>query len=212
MTSATLPESDRAPWVRRGTILTWINLAYNVVESVVSLAAGVAAGSVSLIGFGLDSAIEFTSSVLVLWRLQVDGHHGHRARAERVGVRVIGGCFVALALFVAVEAIESLWRREAPEVSGVGMAIAIASVLIMPLLARAKRQVAVRLDSGTMAADARQTDFCAYLSAILLGGLLLNAAFGWWWADPVAALVMVPIIVREGLEGLKGRSSCGCAH
>jgi divalent metal cation (Fe/Co/Zn/Cd) transporter len=212
MTSASLPVIDRAPLVRRGAWLTGINLAYNVIEAVISLLAGIAAGSVSLIGFGIDSTIELASSMLVIWRLRVDHVDHRRAQAERIGVRVIGVSFLALSAFVFYEAVEALWRREAPAVSPVGMGLAVASVVLMPLLARAKRDVAVRLGSGTMAADARQTDFCAYLSAILLVGLALNALFGWWWADPVAGVCMAPIIAREGWDGVRGRSACGCTH
>ncbi|MCU0635067.1 MAG: cation transporter [Gemmatimonadaceae bacterium] len=203
---------DRAPVARRGVVLTWINLVYNAIEAVISLAAGVVAGSVSLIGFGIDSTIELSSSVMALWRLQVDSDVDRRARAERVGLRLIGASFLALAAFVTYEAGEALWRREVPDESPVGIAIAACSALCMPLLARAKRRVAEQLGSGTLAADARQTDFCAYLSVILLVGLALNALFGWWWADPVAALAMVPIIAREGADGIRGRSHCGCAH
>jgi divalent metal cation (Fe/Co/Zn/Cd) transporter len=212
MTAAAVPLPDRASLVRRGAALTGFNLAYNVVEAVISLAAGLAAGSVSLVGFGIDSTIELASSVLVLWRLRVDAEHARRERAERVGVRVIGWSFLGLACFVAYEAIEALVRHDAPSVSRMGLGLAVASVITMPVLARAKRKVAEQLDSGTLAADARQTDFCAYLSAILLVGLALNALFGWWWADPVAGLAMVPIIAREGVDGVQGRSSCGCAH
>ncbi|MCU0636164.1 MAG: cation transporter [Gemmatimonadaceae bacterium] len=212
MTSASTPVFDRAPVVRRGAILSWFNLAYNAVEAVVSLMAGVAAGSVSLIGFGIDSTIEFTSSTMALWRLRADDHLARRARAEQVGLRIIGASFLLLAAYVTWEASDALLHREAPSSSPVGLAIALCSVIVMPVLARAKRSVARQLDSGTLAADARQTDFCAYLSAILLAGLGLNTLFGWWWADPVAALAMVPIIAREGLDGVRGRATCGCAH
>jgi divalent metal cation (Fe/Co/Zn/Cd) transporter len=128
-------------------------------------------------------------------------------------LRIVGSCFTALAIYVLYESISILIRREAPERSIPGILIAAASVIIMPLLARAKRQVAAGLKSDAMRADSRQTDFCTYLSAILLAGLLLNATVGWWWADPVAALVMVPIIANEGIGTLKGKpcsDDCGC--
>jgi len=133
-----------------------------------------------------------------------------REAAERTAMRVVGVCFVFLAAYVAAEALESLWRQEAPERSPVGIAIAALSLVVMPLLARAKRRVAAGLGSGALRADSRQTDFCAYLSAVLLGGLLLNAVIGWWWADPAAALVMVPILAKEGVDGLRARSCCQC--
>src|SRR6185369_5117677 len=135
-------------------------------------------------------------------------------RMEAVTLRVVGVCFLALAAYVAYDSVSALLRREPPQESLPGIILAIASLIAMPLLARAKRRVAKGINSGAMFADARQTDFCVYLSAILLGGLLLNALLGWWWADPIAALVMVPIIVKEGIEGLRGEACCdaGSCH
>ena len=123
-------------------------------------------------------------------------------------MRLVGASFLLLATYIAYDAIHTLIRHEAPEKSIPGILLAIASLIVMPLLARAKRRVASALNSGAMKADSRQTDLCAYLSAILLGGLIVNALFGWWWADPVAGLVMIPIIVREGIEGLRGETCC----
>jgi divalent metal cation (Fe/Co/Zn/Cd) transporter len=133
-------------------------------------------------------------------------------RIVSITLRIVGVCFLALALYVGYEAIESLLRSEAPERSLAGIILAAVSVVVMPILARAKRRVTAGIRSGAMEADARQTDFCVYLSAILLGGLLANALFGWWWADPVAALVMTPIIARESVEALRGKACCddGC--
>jgi divalent metal cation (Fe/Co/Zn/Cd) transporter len=121
---------------------------------------------------------------------------------------LVGISFFILAIYVAVESATSLLRRDQPEISVVGIVLSVVSVIVMPLLARAKRRVAARLDSRALYADSRQTDICAYLSAILLGGLLLNALFGWWWADPVAALCMLPLIFREGIEAVQGRLCC----
>jgi divalent metal cation (Fe/Co/Zn/Cd) transporter len=194
-------------WVQRGRRLQYLTIGYNCLEAVVSLVAGAIAGSVSLVGFGLDSLIEVTSGGAVLWRLRRD------ARAERTALRIVGACFLALAAYVAVESAETLWQRQAPERSLPGIAIAALSVVTMPLLARAKRRVAEALRSAALRADSRQTDFCMYLSAILLGGLLLNALLGWWWADPLAALAMVPIIAKEGVDNLRGQAcggGCGC--
>ena len=189
--------------VHHGKRLQYFTIFYNCLEAVVSLGAGFVAGSVSLVGFGLDSLIEVTSGGAALWRLHRD------ERAERIALRVVGWCFVGLSIYVAFESARSLWTRAVPEHSIVGIAIAAASLVVMPLLARAKRRVAATLGSRTMAADARQTDFCTWLSAILLGGLLLNAALGWWWADPVAALLMSPIIAKEGVDALRG-DPCHC--
>jgi divalent metal cation (Fe/Co/Zn/Cd) transporter len=129
-------------------------------------------------------------------------------KAERVALRIVGACFLTLAPYITYEAGESLLAGEAPERTIPGIAVAVASVIVMPLLARAKRRVAGRIGSSALTADAKQTELCTYLSAILLGGLLLNALFGWWWADPVAALAMVPIIVKEGRTALRGETCC----
>jgi divalent metal cation (Fe/Co/Zn/Cd) transporter len=194
--------------VRRSTQLNLATLAYNSLEGIVALIAGAIAGSIALTGFGLDSLIEVSASLTALWRLRVDADMDRRARSERVSLRVIGALFLALAIYVAGEAALALYRGEAPKESIPGIVIAALSVVVMPLLARAKRGLAIQLGSGALAAESKQTSLCAYLSAILLGGLVLNATLGWWWADPIAGLAMVPIIVREGIEGLRGRSEC----
>jgi divalent metal cation (Fe/Co/Zn/Cd) transporter len=169
--------------------------------------AGLFAGSIALVGFGFDSVIECASGATMLWRLR-DGELGESR--ERIALKLVGISFLLLAAYVAVDAITALLNREAPRESLFGICVATASLIAMPLLARAKRKVARELNSGAMQADSRQTSLCAYLSGILLGGLLLNATLHWWWADPVAALVMVPIIVREGIDGLRGKTCCEC--
>jgi divalent metal cation (Fe/Co/Zn/Cd) transporter len=201
----------RPELVRRGQGLTYATLALNSLEAAVALVAGLAVGSVALLGFGVDSLIELTAGVAALWRLAADFDPARRVRVEGTSLRIIGACFLALAVYVAFEAGRSLMFRDRPAHSFPGIALAALSLLSMPLLARAKRRVAVGMGSGALAADARQTALCGYLSAILLGGLLLNAALGWWWADPLAALCMVPIIAKEGFDGVQGRSSCGCS-
>jgi divalent metal cation (Fe/Co/Zn/Cd) transporter len=201
----------RQDLVRRGLLLNYATLTYNSLEGLIAIAAGLAAGSIALVGFGLDSLIEVSASVAALWRLYRDRDALRRASAERVTLRVIGALFLALGAYVTADATRALYTRSAPDESIVGIVLAASSLAVMPLLARAKRRVALAMGSGALAAEARQTVFCTYLSAILLVGLLLNATVGWWWADPVAALVMVPIIVREGIDGLRGRSICdGC--
>jgi divalent metal cation (Fe/Co/Zn/Cd) transporter len=208
MTTATL--IDRPALVRRGLLLNWLTLGYNTVEAVVSIAAGLVAGSVALLGFGVDSGIEVTASVAAQWRLRVDVDPKQRERVERLTRRIIGGSFLALAVYVVVDSLTTLWKREAPAASRVGLVILVLSVVVMPVLARAKRRVALALESRALEADAAQTSLCAYLSVIALAGVGLNAALGWWWADPVAALLMVPIIAKEGIEGLRGVSDCDC--
>jgi divalent metal cation (Fe/Co/Zn/Cd) transporter len=206
-------DHNRQHLVRRGQGLEYFTVAWNSVEAVASIVAGLIAGSVSLVGFGLDSVIEVASGAALLWRLHQDANASRREHVERTTLKIFGWCFIALALYIVYESASTLIRHEAPERSIPGIIIASAAVIVMPLLARAKRRIAAGIESGAMHADSRQTDFCAYLSAILLGGLLMNAVLGWWWADPVAGLVMVPIIAKEGLDGLKGKAccdSCGC--
>lgn len=212
--SLDVPRIDdaRETLVRRGLRLNWLTLGYNALEAAVSLAAGLVAGSVALVGFGFDSVIEVTAAGAAQWRLRSDRHHARRERAERRTLRVIGWSFLALAAYVTWDAVLSLVERERPERSVVGIAVLVLSVVVMPVLARAKRRVAAGLGSSALDADATQTSLCAYLSAIALAGVALNAAVGWWWADPVAALVMVPIIAREGLAGIRGEPPCAdCA-
>lgn len=192
--------------VRRGRLLEYFTIGWNLLEAVAAIGAGAVAGSAALIGFGVDSLIESSSAVALLWRLR-EGKEGEQR--EKFALKLVGISFLLLAGYVAFDAVKSLILQEPPEVSYVGIAIAALSLVIMPLLARAKRRVAANLNSAAMLADSRQTDICAYLSAILLSGLLLNAVFGWWWADSIAALVMIPIIVKEGIEGLRGEN-CGC--
>jgi divalent metal cation (Fe/Co/Zn/Cd) transporter len=203
---------NRSDLVQRGRTLEYFTVAYNSAEGLISLVAGFIAGSVSLVGFGLDSLIEVTSGVALLWRLRHDRNESRREAVERITLRIIGWCFVALAVYVAFDSGLTLVQHEKPERSIPGIVVAAMSVVVMPLLARAKRRVAEGIGSAAMKADSRQTDFCTYLSAILLGGLLLNALLGWWWADPVAGLVMVPIIAKEGVDGVRGKGcqECGC--
>ncbi len=172
--------------------------------------AGALAGSISLLGFGVDSFIEVASGVAVLWRMSVDADVLRRQANERLALRIVGTCFAVLAIYIGYESITDLVHRNVPKSSLPGIILAAVSLVVMPLLSRAKRRVGRKLGSAAMNADAKQTEFCAYLSAILLGGLLLNTAFGIWWADPVAALVMVPIIAKEGYEGLQGKACDSC--
>jgi divalent metal cation (Fe/Co/Zn/Cd) transporter len=195
--------SDPSDLVARGRRLEYFTIAWNSFEAVVALVSGLLAGSVALVGFGLDSVIETASAVIVLWRFRGDEHR------ERTSQRLVGICFLLLAAYVAVESLRALWTHAQPERSLPGTLIAVAAVIVMPLLGRAKRRVAAQLNSGALHSDSRQADFCAYLSAILLAGLLLHAWLGWWWADPVAALVMMPIIAREGMQGMRGEA-CAC--
>ena len=205
-------ETTRAASVRRGRALEYLTIGWNSLEGLIAIASGLFAGSIALVGFGVDSVIEVSSGAALLWRLHLDSSE-RRERAEQVALKLVGVSFLLLAAYVAFDAVKSLVYREVPEASYIGIALAALSLAVMPLLARAKRRVAAEIGSRALQADSRQTDICTYLSAILLGGLILNALLGWWWADPVAALIMVPIIVKEGVEALRGETCCddvGC--
>jgi len=201
--------SDRLAIVQRGKSLEYFTLAWNSLEAVVSITAGFLAGSVSLVGFGFDSLIEMTSGGALLWRMHADHDPERRERAENFTLRIVGVCFLVLAAYVTFEAVHDLITRDAAERSLPGIVITALSVVVMPLLSRAKRRVGRALSSNAMMADSRQTDFCAYLSAIVLTGLLANAFFGLWWSDAVASLLLVPLITREGFESLRGKP-CAC--
>ena len=200
--------ATRGRYVRRGQRLEYFTIANNSLEGAASIIAELLAGSVSLVGFGLDSMIEVASGAALLWRLRHDMDTSRREQAERTALRTVGACFVALALYIVYESSSTLIRHVPPERSIAGIVIASASVIVMPLLARAKRRVGRQIGSGAMHADSKQADFCAYLCGILLGGLLLNAFLGWWWMDPLAGLVMVPIIAKEGTAGLRAKACC----
>ena len=203
------PSLNRPADVQRGQRLEYFTVVYNSLEGLIAIVSGAAAGSVALVGFGLDSLVEVTSGAALLWRLKRDARA--REHAERLSLHIVGWCFLALAAYVAYDSLSSLIRREAPERSLPGIILAAVSLVVMPLLARAKRRVAQRISSAALSADARQTDFCTYLSAILLAGLLLNALLGWWWADPLAGLVMTPLIATEGIGALSGKTCCPSA-
>jgi divalent metal cation (Fe/Co/Zn/Cd) transporter len=198
----------RAAAARHGRWLQYVTIAWNSAECVVALVAGFLAGSIALVGFGFDSAIEVTSSVAALWRLRWDSDEARREAAERRTLRVIGSCFLLLAAYVLYDAAQALIQRRAPDHTTIGIVVAALSLVVMPGLVHLKRRIASRLQSGALEAEARQTRVCAYLSAILLAGLGLNSWLGWWWADPVSGLLMVPLIVWEGLEALRGRTCC----
>lgn len=202
-------------WARIGLWLVAATLAYNGVEAVIALASGAAADSIALVGFGLDSGIEVAAAAVLLWRLALEtrGVDAERLeRAERRVRRFVGATFLALALYVSAQAGWVLWTRDVPGASLVGIALAGASLVVMPLVAWGKLRAAREIGSAALRAEAKETLACSYLSFALLLGLVANAAAGWWWADPVAALAMVPWLLREGMEGIRGEAcpeACG---
>ena len=200
-------ETHRESLIKRARILEYFTIGWNMIEGVVAVGSGFVAGSPSLVGFGIDSFIESTSGAALLWRLRIDDEET-RERREQIALRLVGSSFLLLALYVAYDSITSLIWRELPDASYVGIVLLIVSVVVMPVLAKRKRSVARQLNSRSLEADSKQTDLCVYLSVISLAGLALNALFGWWWADPLAALAMLPIIIKEGLGGLRGEACC----
>lgn len=190
-------------------------MAYNLVEAGVALISGVSAGSLALVGFGFDSVIEVAAAGALLWRLDVEARGAARERIESTEQKVhrfVGATFVALAAYVTVQGAYLLYTRTQPEESAVGIALACASLAIMPAIAFFKLRAARELGSAALRAEARETLACSYLSLTLLVGLAANATAGWWWADPLAALLMVPWLVKEGLEGLRGERCEDCAE
>ena len=196
-------DSERARHIRAGRRIEYLSIAWTSLEGVIGVLVGLFAGSVALIGFGIDSIFEVASCAVLLWRLC---DHPHADEREMIAHRLVGICFLALAAYISFDALHDLITLEPPRVSYFGIVYAGACIIVMPLLACAKRRAAAKLNSDALHADSHQSDICTYLSVILLVGLALNAAFGWWWADPVAALCMLPIIIKEGISGLRGES------
>jgi divalent metal cation (Fe/Co/Zn/Cd) transporter len=211
--AATGGPGARAAALRRAVGLEVLTVGWNVVEGLVAVGAAVAAGSVALLGFGIDSFVECASGLILLWRLSAERGGLDEERIEQLdrrAHRLVGGSLFLLAAYVAVDAGLALWRRERPEPSLVGIVLTLVSIVTMLWLARAKRRAAATLGSRALEADAFQTTACFWLSVITLAGIGLNALLGWWWADPVAALGMTAFIAREGLEAWRGED-CGCS-
>lgn len=201
---------SREESVRRGIVLERLTIGWNVAECLVAVVAGVVAGSIALVGFGIDSAIESASGLILLWRLNAEKRGRQVETVEQRALKLVAGSFFLLAAYVAYDSATALITHKEPERSFSGIVLAILSLIVMPLLAKAKRKTAGNLESAALHADSRQTSLCAYLSAILLAGLALNATLGWWWSDPVAGLLMVPIIANEGRQAMRGEACSEC--
>lgn len=188
---------------QQALLLAWLTVVWNTVEAVVAIAAGRAAGSLALVGFGLDSTIEVASAAVIIWQFS-----GLDEEREQRALRLIAVSFFALAAYVSVQAALDLIGGSEPEFSAVGLTLTVLSLIVMPILAWAKRSTGRALGSVTVTADSQQTMLCTYLSLVVLTGLILNATLGWWWADPVAALIIAALAVREGREAWRGESCC----
>ena len=201
-----LAPHERQLLVRRAQLLAWASLLWMTAEGVIAVVAGILAGSIALIGFGLDSAIEGIASVVIIWRFW--GARALSERAERRAQKLVAVQFFILAPYVAVEAIRTLVTTSEPEVSWLGIGLTAASAVAMPWFGVAKQRVGAKLRSSATRAEGTQNLLCAYLAVAVLAGLVLNAALGWWWADPAAALVIAVVAVREGLESWRGEDCC----
>jgi divalent metal cation (Fe/Co/Zn/Cd) transporter len=208
ITTPALSAADRARLGRRAQLLAGASVTYNVLEAIVAITAGVAAGSVALVGFGLDSVVEVSSGLIILWQFR----HRLPESRERQALRLMAFSFFALAAYVTVESLRALFFGSEPDASPVGIGLAIASLIIMPFLSWAQRRTGKALGSNAVVADSTQTLLCTYLSAVLLIGLVLNATLGWGWADPIAGLVIAAVAVREGLEAWRGEGCCAPAR
>jgi divalent metal cation (Fe/Co/Zn/Cd) transporter len=200
-----LSPPDRRRLGRRAQLLAGASIGYNLIEAAVAVTAGAVAGSVALVGFGLDSLVEVSSGLVILWQFR----HPVPESRERRALRLIGVSFFALAGYITAESVRSLAGTSEPATSPAGIGLAALSLLIMPVLSRAQRRTGRALGSGSVVADSTQTLLCTYLSAVLLAGLLLDALLGWGWADPAAGLVIAAVAAREGVEAWRGEN-CGC--
>jgi len=204
-----LTEKPVPSLMQRAALLQWLTVGHGLLEGTAALIASHGSGSVALLGFGLDSLIEMMSALVVLWRLASMARQGRFHLSELAGLRMVGIGFLVLSASIAVDAIQGLRHHEIPSESKLGIAVALASVAMMPFLGRAKKKISGEIGSASMNADSKQTHFCAYLAGITLLSLGLNALFGWWWADSIAALIMVPIMAWEGIQAVRGHA-CGC--
>jgi len=198
--------AQRPAAVQRAVALNRLTLGYNAVESVVALAAGVVAGSISLVGFGLDSVVEVSASLVLMWRLAAERRDGCTQDADTRATKAIAVSFAALAAYVGIEALRQLSTGAAPDSSAVGIALTFVSLAVMPFLARAKRRLAPALGSQAQVAEANQTSLCAVMSAVVLVGLGANAVLGWWWADPIAALGIAALAAVESVRTWRAES------
>jgi divalent metal cation (Fe/Co/Zn/Cd) transporter len=208
VTSPVLTAGERARLGRRAQLLAGASVTYNLIEAVVAITAGVVAGSVALVGFGLDSVVEVSSGLIILWQFR----HRLPESRERQALRLMAFSFFALAAYVTFESVRALFSGGEPDASPVGIGLAIASLIIMPFLSWAQRRTGKALGSNAVVADSTQTLLCTYLSAVLLVGLVLNATLGWGWADPIAGLVIAAVAVREGIEAWRGEGCCAPAR
>ncbi|MEU4606402.1 cation transporter [Kribbella sp. NPDC023972] len=202
--SWTTDPDERRRLSRRAQLLAGASVTYNLIEAVIAITAGLVAGSVALVGFGLDSVVEVSSGLIILWQFR----HRLPESRERQALRLLAFSFFGLAAYVGFESTRALIGGSDPDTSPVGIGLAIASLVVMPVLSWAQRRTGKALGSNAVVADGTQTLLCTYLSAVLLAGLVLNATLGWGWADPIAGLVIAAVAVREGVQAWRGEGCC----
>ena len=200
---------NNAAWGASALRFEYLTIAWNIIEGVLCVALGASASILSLVAFGIDSFIEVSASLVLVWRLRSHASPEHAEHAELRARKLVGLSFFALAAYIGVEAALDLWHHSPPETSVAGIVIAALSATVMPLLGKAKHRLAVRLEMSSLASESAQTSLCGYLSIILLASLVIYRITGWWWVDAVSSLAMLPIIVREGMESFRGKP-CGC--
>jgi divalent metal cation (Fe/Co/Zn/Cd) transporter len=205
--SWTADPAERQRLGRRAQWLAGASVAYNLIEAIIAVSAGLVAGSVALVGFGLDSVVEVSSGLIILWQFR----HRLPETRERQALRLLALSFFALAAYVTFESVRALVTGAQPDVSPVGIGLAVASLIVMPFLSWAQRRTGKSLGSNAVVADSTQTLLCTYLSAVLLVGLVLNATLGWTWADPIAGLIIAAVALREGVEAWRGKGCCAPA-
>jgi divalent metal cation (Fe/Co/Zn/Cd) transporter len=199
--------TERDRWVRRARLLAWVGLGWHAIEAAVAIGAGLVASSIALVGFGADSLVEALAGIVVIWRFAAA--RSMSEDAENRAQRLIGASFFLIGAYVGIEAVRTLIARDHPEVSAVGLILSASTLFTMPPLAKAKQRVAEKLASSAIASEGRQNMLCAYLSAALLMGLGGNALFGWWWLDPITALFIAGVAIKEGREAWRGEG-CAC--
>lgn len=200
---------DRGRHVRRAKALSWLSIAWMAIEATVGVTAAVTAGSVALLGFGMDSLIELASAATILWRFTTTRTHDENA--ERRAQQLIAGCFAALALYLTFDAITRLANSDQPHTTWAGVAVCAAAIVLMPLLARAKNDIATRVGSAATASDAAQSTLCALIAAGALISILANAALSWWWLDPIIGLAIAAIAIKEARQAWAGKTCDACA-
>jgi divalent metal cation (Fe/Co/Zn/Cd) transporter len=210
--SCTSEKITNTKWLKIAVILVLLTITYNIAEAVIAVSTGYSVDSIALVGFGFDSLLEVSAAILMLWRLIEQLRHQNDEaveRAESLVHRFVGATFLLLSAYILYDSITTLFHQVRPESTLIGTALAALSLMLMPFLAWGKMRAAKEIGSSALYSEAKETVACSILSLIVLIGLALNVTLGWWWADPLAAFMMIPWLIKEGIAGIKGQSCCG---